>query len=107
MTASRRVLVVAFTVAGCATIDRYRGSELRPGRDPGHWVFTATAPPAFPAASAEAERTRMDWLRASMDDAGACPGSWKITSRRVFPQRVVFDRATDRIVYEVECLRAT
>jgi hypothetical protein len=107
MNAHRWVLVVAFIVAGCATIDRYRGSELRPGRDPGHWVFTATAPPAFPAASAEAERTRMAWLRASMDDAEACPGSWKITSRRVFPHRVVLDRATDRIVYEVECLRAT
>jgi hypothetical protein len=98
------LLVAALVLAACAPVDRYRASALQPGADPRHWTFTANAPPAYPANSATAERTRMGWLRAWMDEAGACPGAWKVTGRRVFPRRIVFGAATDRVVYDVECL---
>jgi hypothetical protein len=98
------LLGATLAVAACAPVDRHRASALQPGVDPQHWTFTANAPPAYPANSAAAERTRMDWLKAWMDEAGACPGAWKVTGRRVFPRRVVFGAETNRVVYDVECL---
>jgi hypothetical protein len=98
------LLAATLVLAACAPVDRHRASALQPGVDPRHWTFTANAPPAYPANSATAERTRMDWLRAWMDEAGACPGAWKVTGRRVFPRRVVFGAETNRVVYDVECL---
>ena len=100
-------LVAALLLAGCAAADPQGSSSLRPGPEPGRWIFTATAPPALPASSAAAERTRMDWVSTAMTDAHACPGAWKVTSRRVFRQRVVMNAQTDRIVYEVACLGTT
>jgi hypothetical protein len=97
------LLVATLALAGCAPVDRHRASALQPGVDPWHWTFTANAPPAYPANSATAERTRMDWLGAWMDEAGACPGAWRVTGRRVFPRRVVLGAETNRVVYDVEC----
>ena len=100
-------LVAALLLAGCTAVDPQSTSSLRPGSEPGLWIFTATAPPALPANSAAAERTRMDWVSTAMTNAHACPGAWKVTSRRVFRQRVVMNAQTDRIVYEVACLGTT
>jgi hypothetical protein len=97
------LLAATLALAGCAPVDRHRASALQPGVDPRHWTFTANAPPAYPANSATAERTRMDWLGAWMDEAGACPGAWRVTGRRVFPRRVVLGAETNRVVYDVEC----
>jgi hypothetical protein len=94
-------------LVGCAEADRQNASNLQAGPDPGRWTFTANAPASLPANSATAERTRMDWLSAWMTEARACPGAWKVTSRRVFPQRVVLNAQTDRIVYDVTCLSTT
>ena len=101
------LLAAALLLAGCATADPQSSSSLRRGSEPGRWIFTATAPPALPANNATAERTRMGWISTAMTDAHACPGAWKVTSRRVFRQRVVLNAQTDRIVYEVTCLGTT
>ncbi|HEX6013414.1 MAG TPA: hypothetical protein VFY87_16760 [Geminicoccaceae bacterium] len=99
------LLVATLVLVGCASADRHRASALQPGSGAGRWIFTANAPPAYPADSATAERTRMDWLGEWMAEAGACSGSaWKVTGRRVFPRKIVFGAATNRVVYEVECL---
>ena len=101
------LLATVLLLVGCATADRQNASSLQAGPDPERWTFTANAPASLPANSATAERTRMDWLSGWMTEARACPGAWKVTSRRVFPQRVVLDAQTDRIVYEVTCLSTT
>jgi len=101
------LLATVLLLVGCAAADRQNASRLQAGPDPGRWTFTANAPASLPANSATAERTRMDWLSGWMTEARACPGAWKVTSRRVFPQRVVLDAQTDRIVYEVTCLSTT
>jgi hypothetical protein len=99
------LLVATLLLGSCAPVDPHRASALQPGIDPRHWTFTATAPPSYPANSATAERVRMDWLTQRLAEARACSTSgWKIISRRVFPQRIIFGAATDRVVYEVECL---
>ena len=100
-------LIAALLLAGCAAADPQQSSSLQPGPDPGRRAYTVSAPASMPANSATAERTRMDWLAASMTEARACPGAWKVTGRRVFRQRVVLNSQTDRIVYEVTCLSNT
>lgn len=96
------MLAILF-LAGCASIDRHYESELTPGPDEQIWNFRANAPLPYPEADPDAEAMRMNWLQISMEQAGACPSGYEVTSRRAVQTMTFMGRPVHKIYYTVRC----
>lgn len=96
-------LVIATAVVGCASLDRRTESKLIPGADSKHWSFETTPLTTYPEDDKDAEKTRMGWLATWMHEASACPGGYRITSRKAVAQKTGLGATVHRIYYSVEC----
>jgi hypothetical protein len=100
---------LAAALAACAgpgdrsDYHRHSMSDLREDwRRPGVLLFEASTSSLYPAESAAAEATRMEWLAAWMKRSGYCPAGWQVLSRSAIDPGEVHARRHD-LRYELAC----
>lgn len=96
-------------VSGCASLDKSVMTRLEPvGESANGDVmlrFAATADAAYPADSAEAEATRIAWLRQALTENGYGGQPYAVVQRRVFLRSKGLLGSIHDIYYDVRVSR--
>lgn len=101
--------VLALGLAGCEAFDekggyyRHSMSSFRESRtQPGVLEYEVTTAARSPEEGTDAEDERIRWLEAWLKQTGACPGGYRIVSRRPIDPGEVNPRGHD-LRYEIRC----
>lgn len=102
-------LLGALLESGCASLDKSVMTRLEPIGESGNGEvtlrFAAVADAAYPADSAAAEATRLDWLRQALAENGYGGRPYTIVQRRAFVRSKGLLGSIQDIYYDVRVNR--